>query len=48
MARIAVGDRTALLCLIDLYGRGLQIFCARALRRSSDAEDAVQEVFLRA
>jgi RNA polymerase sigma-70 factor (ECF subfamily) len=45
---MAAGDRGALARLIDLYGRGLTLYCARALHLSGDAEDAVQEVFLRA
>jgi RNA polymerase sigma-70 factor, ECF subfamily len=48
LARMAQGDRQALARLIDLYGRGLKIYCARALRQPQDAEDAAQEVFLKA
>ena len=47
LARMAQGDRSALARLIDLYGRGLQIYCARALHQPNDAEDAAQEVFLK-
>jgi RNA polymerase sigma-70 factor (ECF subfamily) len=48
LARMAQGDRRALARLIDLYGRGLQLYCARALAQANDAEDAAQEVFLKA
>ena len=45
---MAQGGRGALSRLIDLYGRGLTSYCARALDNAADAEDAVQEVFLKA
>jgi RNA polymerase sigma-70 factor (ECF subfamily) len=48
VAAMAGGDKWALGRLITLYGRGLTIYCARALVRSHDAEDAVQEVFVKA
>lgn len=48
MARIAIGDRHAFAVLIDRYGRGIKIYCARALHQPAEAEDASQEVFLRA
>lgn len=48
VAAMATGDRTALSRLITLYGRGVQIYCARALRRAHEAEDITQETFLRA
>lgn len=48
MAAMAGGDKRALSGLIALYGRGLTLYCARALHRAQDAEDAVQEVFLKA
>ena len=47
LARMAQGDRLALARLIDLYGRGLKIYCSRALHQPNDAEDAAQEVFLK-
>lgn len=46
MQRMGRGDRQALAGLIGLYGRGVRVFCARALDVRSDAEDAAQEVFL--
>lgn len=45
---MAAGDRAALSGLVRLHGRGLASYCARALDRPGDAEDAVQEVFLKA
>jgi RNA polymerase sigma-70 factor (ECF subfamily) len=48
VAAMAMGDRMALSRLITLYGRGVQIYCHRALHQPQDAEDATQETFLRA
>jgi RNA polymerase sigma-70 factor, ECF subfamily len=48
VAAMAKGDRQALAGLIALYGRGLTLYCARALHLPHDAEDCAQEVFLRA
>jgi RNA polymerase sigma-70 factor (ECF subfamily) len=42
------GDRTALEQLLALYERPLFTFCRDILRHDEDAEDAVQETFLRA
>lgn len=42
------GDRTALEQLLALYERPLFTFCHDILRHDEDAEDAVQETFLRA
>lgn len=45
---MAAGDRRALSGLIRLHGPGLTSYCARALDRPGEAEDAAQEVFLKA
>lgn len=52
MAVLAAGgtgasDRTALARLIALYGPGLTAYARQALRSPSEAEDVVQEVFVR-
>lgn len=46
--RMAGGDRHALSRLIDLHGRGLTVLATRYLGREGDAEEVVQDVFLRA
>lgn len=48
VARMTTGDRQALARLIELYGRGVTLYCARALRDGTEAQDAAQEVYLRA
>jgi RNA polymerase sigma-70 factor (ECF subfamily) len=48
MQALALGERAALSRLIALYGPGLRRFAAQSLSVSSEAEDVVQEVFLRA
>jgi RNA polymerase sigma-70 factor (ECF subfamily) len=48
MAALARGDRAALGQLIRRHGPGLRRFAAGMLRNADDAEDLVQEVFLRA
>ena len=45
LARVAAGEQPALRQLIDRHGRGLQLFAARYLGGSHDAEDVVQDVF---
>ncbi|MBB3149845.1 RNA polymerase sigma-70 factor (ECF subfamily) [Phyllobacterium trifolii] len=45
LARVAAGEQLALRQLIDRHGRGLQLFAARYLGGSHDAEDIVQDVF---
>ncbi len=45
LARVAAGEQPALRQLIDRHGRGLQLFAARFLGGSHDAEDVVQDVF---
>ena len=44
----AAGDRSALEQLLQRYQSPLYAFCRGLLHRSEDAEDAVQETFLRA
>lgn len=46
LAGIAAGEQAALRRLIDRHGRGLTLFAARYLGSASDAEDAVQDVFV--
>lgn len=46
LLRVASGDQAALARIIDRHGRGLRLFAARLLGRSSDAEDVVQDVFV--
>jgi RNA polymerase sigma-70 factor (ECF subfamily) len=45
---VRAGDRTALEQLLALYERPLFTFCRDIVRHDEDAEDAVQETFLRA
>lgn len=47
MAGVAQGDRAALARLMALFGPGLLRFARQSLRQPADAEDAVQECFLR-
>jgi RNA polymerase sigma-70 factor (ECF subfamily) len=48
MAALALGDRAALARLIARFGPGLTRFARQVLTRPDDAEDVVQECFLRA
>ncbi|APZ54441.1 RNA polymerase sigma factor [Salipiger abyssi] len=48
MAAMAQGDRQALGRLVALYGPGLTRYAAQMLDAPSEAEDVVQEVFLKA
>lgn len=48
MAAMAGGDRQALARLIALYGPGLTRYAAQMLDTADEADDIVQEVFLRA
>jgi RNA polymerase sigma-70 factor (ECF subfamily) len=48
MADLAVGDRAALARLVERHGRGLGIVAARYLGDEAEAEEVVQEAFLRA
>lgn len=45
---MARGDRRALAGLIDLHGRGLTLVATRYLGREDEAEEVVQDTFLRA
>lgn len=47
MQALRQGDRTALAGLIRRFGPGLRRFAAGMLRNPEDAEDLVQDVFLR-
>ncbi|WP_339107615.1 sigma-70 family RNA polymerase sigma factor [Thioclava sp. GXIMD4216] len=47
MAALAQGDRQALQRLMQRFGPGVTRFSAAMLRRPEEAEDVVQEVFLR-
>jgi RNA polymerase sigma-70 factor (ECF subfamily) len=44
--RLQAGDREALACLFERYGRLVQGIAARILRNSAEAEDLVQDLFL--
>ncbi len=48
MAGVARGDRAALAGLMALFAPGLLRFARQSLSQPADAEDAVQECFLRA
>ena len=48
MRRIAEGDRRALGRLIELYGRGLTLLATRYLGQEDQADEVVQDVFVRA
>lgn len=48
MVGVARGDRAALARLMALFGPGLVRFARQSLRQPADAEDAVQDCFLRA
>ena len=48
MTEIARGDRRALGQLITMHGRRLTMLATRYLRREDDAEEVVQDVFVRA
>lgn len=48
IAAMAAGERQALAGLIARYGPGLRKYVAHALRNDADAEDLVQEAFLKA
>ncbi len=48
IARVRGGDAAAFRLLVDRYGDRLYRFCALRLGQQADAEDAVQEVFIRA
>jgi len=48
MEAIADGDRRALGQLIALYGRGLTLLATRYLGRESDADEVVQDAFVKA
>lgn len=47
IGKIALGDRSALAALYDATSGKLFSICLRVLRNRSEAEDAVQEVYLR-
>lgn len=47
MAAVAAGDRRAFASLVDRHGDRAYGFAARLLRSPSEAEDAVQEAFLK-
>lgn len=47
MARVCEGNMEALACLFRRYARAVRAVSYRALRDSSEADDMVQEVFLR-
>jgi RNA polymerase sigma-70 factor (ECF subfamily) len=47
MARVCEGNMEALACLFRRYARAVRAISYRALRDSSEADDMVQEVFLR-
>lgn len=48
IADMARGERRALAELIALHGRGLTVLATRYLGRADEAEEVVQDVFLRA
>lgn len=48
MAAIAAGERAALLRLMDRHGRGLRAVAARFLGSQEEAEEVVQDVFVKA
>ncbi len=48
MEALARGDRLALMRLIARFGPGLRRYASGALHQPSEAEDVVQELFLRA
>jgi RNA polymerase sigma-70 factor (ECF subfamily) len=46
LVRLQAGDREALACLFERYGRLVQGIAVRILRNSAEAEDLVQDLFL--
>jgi len=48
IARVRGGDASAFRLLVDRYSDRLYRFCALRLGQEADAEDAVQDVFIRA
>ncbi|MEM6357200.1 MAG: RNA polymerase sigma factor [Pseudomonadota bacterium] len=48
MAAIAAGDRSALISLMERHARGLRSIAARYLGSEEEAEEIVQDVFLKA
>lgn len=48
VAAMAAGERQALACLITRFGPGLRRYVAQALQNEADAEDLMQDVFLKA